>query len=80
MRGARRLTLALRRLAGGMAALLLSLSSVAPVGAQQNSNHDFSVEDTIINQCTGEPTVISLEGRIVSRLLDPEPAHRHCRR
>ena len=57
-----------RRLAaGGAAALLLSLSLATRADAQQDSNLDFSVEDSIINQCTGEPTVISLEGRIVSR-------------
>ena len=47
--------------------LALALASGETASAQQNSNHDFSVDETILNQCTGEPTTVSLQGKIVSR-------------
>ena len=53
-----------------MAAAALSLLWVGTASAQQNSNHDFSVENSVFNQCTGEWMVVSLQGKIVSR---PKP-------
>ena len=45
--------------------LLALLFTASPALAA--STHDFSVESTIVNQCTGEAAVISLQGKVVAR-------------
>jgi hypothetical protein len=62
----------------GVAALVLTVAILADTAwAQSTSVHPFRIEDTIVNQCTGEAVTIVLEGRIVARPSFADGVHRY---